>query len=122
MIECAQTRTLYVRHTIMLKLTLELAIDVISACMTMDTANKSDIVEQGPRLKSEIKRKQRRISYHKERKQDQRRPGRVKRLQKTVTKSAAKIESLQVETATLQKSINKSVAEKKLMKKSVICY
>ena len=55
----------------MLKLTLELTIDLIAACMTM-TADKSDIVEQGPRLKSEIKRKQQRIFYHKKRKQDQR--------------------------------------------------
>ena len=85
----------------MLKLTLELTIDLISACMAMDTADKSDIVEQGPRLKSEIKQKQRRISYHKKRKQDRRRPGRVQRLQKTITKSTAKIESLQVETAAL---------------------
>ena len=44
---------------------LKLTIDLISACMAMDTADKSDIVEQGPRLKSEIKQKQQRISYHK---------------------------------------------------------
>ena len=68
------------------------------------------------------KRKGRRDSYHKKlRKQNSRalRPGRVKRLQRIITNKAAKIENLQMKNATLTKSINKSVAERKSIERYI---